>query len=117
MLALAVTHTAGAAPAQSYGPQDPSCADWLAFIDIHQVTSDAEAENYAAIVKLLGGVGVPHGHGLAAWRAAHLPKVQPDNRLVRRRLCHPGNGDRDSWAALCWADVSPRRSCPFKNSG
>lgn len=54
LTALAITAAfATGALAQDYDPQDPAKADWLTFIDLHQVSSTEEAMDYAAFVKPL----------------------------------------------------------------
>ncbi|MEM0949504.1 MAG: hypothetical protein AAGK37_19045 [Pseudomonadota bacterium] len=47
--------------ADGYDPKDPAKADWLTFIDIHQVSSEGEAMEYAIFVKPLAD---KHGVGL-----------------------------------------------------
>ncbi|MEM8798187.1 MAG: DUF1330 domain-containing protein, partial [Pseudomonadota bacterium] len=53
MLFATAVFAAGAVFAESPDPRDPSRAGWLTFIDIHKVSSDAEAREYAEWVKPL----------------------------------------------------------------
>ena len=52
-LATATALSATVAAADGYDPKDPAKADWLTFIDIHQVSSEEDAMEYAAFVKPL----------------------------------------------------------------